>query len=159
MGVKVETLIIQMSRENDRSDKEKELAAQGLIPLIAFANGPEHAYLLGARPEDLAESFAVAHNLAEGLGAERLAIRMRVFNALAYAIETDMKFQVEETDFPNDVLLMFVDALVQYGIESPDVMVPCAVLWRATDLEDPDYEEAPDADGADPDEPPAIGHA
>src|SRR5262245_7316855 len=57
MGVKAESLILQISAEPDRGDQEKKIAEDGLIPIALFANGPENAYLLGARATDLDAAF------------------------------------------------------------------------------------------------------
>jgi hypothetical protein len=146
MGVKVDSLIFQISAEADRGEQERELAEQGLTPLVAFANGPENAFLLAARPEDLEAAFAAAKERAEGLGAEQLAVRMRVFDAMAYAIETDMKYLAEPSDFPNDAVLLMVEALYQYGLDSPAQIVPCAVRFVRDNLQEPDFEIAPPAD-------------
>lgn len=147
MGVSVESIILQISRPEDRSDLEHELAAQGLIPIVLFANGPEHPFLLGARPEDADAAFAASHELADGLGAERLAVRLRLFDGLAYAIETDMKYLADPGDFPNDALAMFIEAMHQFGLNDIGELRPCAVRWNRTDLEFPDLETAPEGEG------------
>jgi hypothetical protein len=143
MGVKVDSLIFQVSAEADRHEQEREFAAQGLLPIMAFANGPEHPFLLAARIEDLEAAFAQAKELAEGLGAERLALRMRVFEALAYAIETDMKYLNDPSDFPNDAVFMIVEGLYQYGLDGPADIAPCALRFTRDNLQDPDFELAP----------------
>jgi hypothetical protein len=146
MGVKVESLIIQISADADRGEQEQKLAAEGVIPIALFANGPENAFLLGARGPDLDAAFEASRERADGLGAERLALRMRTFEALAYAIETDLKYLADPTDFPNDAMMMMVEALYQYGLDEAGQLRPCAVRYTRTNLDEPDFEMAPDDD-------------
>ena len=146
MGVKVESLIFQVSSPADRGPQELALVEKGLMPVVLFANGPEQPMLLAARPEDVDAAFAVTKDLAEGLGAERLAVRMRVFESLAYAIETDMKYLADPSDFPNDAVMMLVEALYQYGIDDAASIPPCAVRFARDNMQDPDFEAAPDGD-------------
>lgn len=148
MGVKVESLIFQISAEADRGDQEKALAAEGLLPVMVFANGPENAFLVGARPKDVDAAFENARDLAEGLGAERLAIRMRVFESIAYAIETDMKYLADPSDFPNDVTLLMVEAFYQYGLDEAAQATACAARFTRETMQDPDFEMAPTEDRA-----------
>lgn len=148
MGVTVDSLIFQVSAEADRGDQERAIAGRDILPIMVFANGPENAFLVGARTQDLDAAFAAARDRAEGLGAERLAIRMRVFEALAYAIQTDMKYLADEGEFPNDVVLLMVEALYQYGIDEAAQIQPCAVRFTREIMQDPDFEMAP------PPEPP-----
>lgn len=152
MGVKVESLIFQVSAEADRGEQELALVAKGLMPVILFANGPENPMLLAARPEDIDAAFATSKDLAEGMGAERLAVRMRVFEALAYAIETDMKYLADPSDFPNDATMMLVEALYQYGVDDAAGITACAVRFTRDNMQDPDFEAAPDIDSAPPTE-------
>lgn len=154
MGLKVDSFIFQVSAESDRSEQERALAGDGLLPVMAFANGPENMFLLAARADDLKAAFAHAKDLAEGLGAEQLALRMRVFEALAYAVETEMKYQAQDSDFPNDAVFLLVEALYQYGIDGPEDIAPCAVRFVRDNLADPDFELAPPRD-----DEPATGHA
>lgn len=159
MGVKAESLILQISAEPDRGDQEKKIAEDGLIPIALFADGPENAYLLGARASDLDAAFEASRERADGLGAERLALRMRTFEALAYAIETDMKYLADPADFPNDAVLMFVEALYQYGLDEAAQLGPCAVRYTRTNLDEPDFEMAPDENAppaTPPDTPPGT---
>jgi hypothetical protein len=151
MGVKVDSFIFQVSSESDRGDQERALAGDGLLPVMAFANGPENAFLLAARQDDLKAAFAQARDLAEGLGAEQLALRMRVFEQLAYAVETDMKYQAQDSDFPNDVIFLLIQALYQYGLDGPDDIAPCAVRFVRENLAEPDFELAPTRDEPAPD--------
>ena len=146
MSVKVESLILQISAEADRGEQEAAMAVDGLIPVALFANGPENAYLLGARTADLDAAFDASRERAEGLGAERLALRMRTFEALVYAIETNMKYLSDPTDFPNDAMLMLVEALYQYGLDEAAQLRPCAVRYTRANLDEPDFEMAPDDD-------------
>jgi len=146
MGVKVESLIFQVSAEADRGEQERALAETGLMPVVMFANGPDAPFLLAAKPEDLDAAFAVSKDLAEGMGAERLAVRMRVFDSLAYAIETDMKYLADPSDFPNDAVMMLVEALYQYGVDDAAGIPACAVRYTRTNMQDPEFEAAPDAD-------------
>lgn len=150
MGVKVDSLIFQVSAEADRGEQEKALAADDLLPIMVFANGPEHAYLVGARRPDVDAAFDEAAKLAEGLGAERLALRMRVFESMAYAIETDMKY-LAEGDFPNDATFLFVEALYQYGVDEAAQVEACAARFTRENLQDPDFEMAPPAGEQRPD--------
>lgn len=143
MGVKVESLIFQVSAPADRGPQELALVEKGLMPVVLFANGPEQPMLLAARPEDVDAAFAVSKDLAEGLGAERLAVRMRVFEAIAYAIETDMKYLADPSDFPNDAVLMLVEALYQYGVDDAAGIPACAVRFTRDNMQDPDFEPAP----------------
>ncbi|MDX2233084.1 MAG: hypothetical protein NW200_01180 [Hyphomonadaceae bacterium] len=151
MGLKVESLIFQISTEADRSDEERALAGEDIVPIMIFANGPENAFLVGARTKDLDAAFDAARERAEGLGAERLAIRMRVFEAAAYAIETDMKYVADPGEFPNAVVLLMVEALYQYGVDNAAQMGACAVRYARDTMQEPDFELAPapaaDADG------------
>jgi hypothetical protein len=144
MGVKADSLILQVSAEADRTEQESKLIADGLIAIALFANGPENAYLLGARPADLDAAFEASRERAEGLGAERLALRMRTFEALAYAIETDMKYLADPADFPNDAVMMLVEALYQYGLDEAAQVGACAVRYTRANLDEPDFEMAPD---------------
>lgn len=146
MGVKVESLILQISAEADRGDQEKAMAVDGVIPIALFANGPENAFLLGARGPDLDAAFEASRERADGLGAERLALRMRTFEAIAYAIETDLKYLADPADFPNDAMLMLVEALYQYGLDEAAQLRPCAVRYSRTTLDEPDFEMAPDGE-------------
>jgi hypothetical protein len=146
MGVKVESLILQISAEADRGEQEKKMAVDGVIPVAMFANGPENAYLLGVRAPDLDAAFEASRERAEGLGAERLALRMRTFDSLAYAIETDLKYLADPTEFPNDAMLLLVEALYQYGLDEAAQIRPCAVRYTRTTLDEPDFEMAPDDD-------------
>lgn len=146
MGVTVESLIFQISTDADRGEQERAFAADGLLPVMAFANGPENAFLIAARTEDLTAAFANAKELAEGLGAERLAMRMRVYDALAYAIQTDMKYLDSPSDFPNDCVFLLVEALYQYGMDGPADIVPCAARFVRDNLQEPDFEVAPPPD-------------
>lgn len=146
MGVKVDSLIFQISADADRSEQERAFAADGLLPVMAFANGPENPFLLAARTEDLEAAFVQAKELAEGMGAERLAQRMRIYDALAYAIETDMKYLAEPSDFANDCVFMLVEALYQYGLDGPADIAPCAVRYTRDNPQDPDFEMAPPPD-------------
>jgi len=148
MGVTVESLIFQISSDADRGEQERAFAADGLVPVMAFANGPENAFLIAARKEDLVAAFANARALAEGLGAERIAQRMRVYDALAYAIETEMKYLDGPSDFPNDCVFLLVEALYQYGMDGPDDIAPCATRFVRDNLQDPDFEVAPPPDAA-----------
>jgi hypothetical protein len=146
MGVKVESLILQISAEADRGEQEKKMAVDGVIPVAMFANGPENAYLLGVRAPDLDAAFEASRERAEGLGAERLALRMRTFESLAYAIETDMKYLADPTDFPNEAMTMLVEALYQFGLDEAAQLRPCAVRYTRTNIDEPDFEMAPDDD-------------
>lgn len=148
MGVKVDSIIFQISLDAHRGEQERALSGQGLLPIIAFANGPEHPFLLAARPEDLDAAFTNARDLAEGLGAEQLALRMRVFDQMAYAIETDMKYLEQPSDFPNDAVFLLVEALYQYGLDGPKDIAPCAVRFVRDNLHAPDFELAPPDEGA-----------
>jgi hypothetical protein len=148
LGVRLESLILQISAERDRSDREKALVAQGALPIIVFANGPDSPFLVAARREDLDAAFAASEELSEGLGAERLARRMRVFDALSFAIETDMKFlEDDQSQFPNDALFMMVEGLHQVGLRSPNELRPCAVRFDRTQLDHPFYGEPPPLEG------------
>lgn len=144
MGDRVDSIILQISAAGDASEKEKELRADGLTPIVLFANGPERPFLLAARRQDLDAAFAKSVALAEGLGAERLAQRMRAFDDIAFAVETEMKY-VSESEFPNLALFMLVEALHQYGFEGPDALRACAVRYDKNRLEDPDFGEPPSA--------------
>ncbi|MBL8557118.1 MAG: hypothetical protein JNM47_00230 [Hyphomonadaceae bacterium] len=146
MGVKVESLILQISADIDRGEQEAKLAGEGVVPIALFANGPENAFLLGARAPDLDAAFEASRERADGLGAERLALRMRTFEALAYAIETDLKYLADPTDFPNDAMMLFVEALYQYGLDEAAQLRPCAVRYTRSNLDEPDFEMAPDDD-------------
>ena len=74
---------------------------------------------------------------------------MRTFEALAYAIETDLKYLADPTDFPNDAMMMLVEALYQYGLDEAGQLRPCAVRYTRTNLDEPDFEMAPDDNGDD----------
>jgi hypothetical protein len=71
---------------------------------------------------------------------------MRLFDGLAYAIETDMQYLADPGDFPNDALAMFIEAMHQFGLNEVDDLRPCAVRWSRADLEFPDLETAPEGE-------------
>lgn len=142
----VEMFIIQISRPQDRSEAELAMIADGVTPIMVFADGPDKAFLVGAKPDDLAAAMADAKTLADGYGADRLARRMRIFSGLSDAINTQFKYLADPSDFPNGVVILFAEALVQYGLEDPADLVPCAVRFLRANLELPDFEEAPSDD-------------
>jgi hypothetical protein len=143
MGVKVDSLIFQLSAEANRGAQEKELMEKGLVPISVFANGPDNAFLIAARLEDLNAAFGASGTLAEGLGAERLAFRMRRFDAISFAIETDMKYMSDPSEFPNDCMFLLVEALHQVGFRAWDEVPPSAVAFERNDLHQPFFEPAP----------------
>lgn len=143
MGVKVDSLIFQLSADADRGAQERELMEKGLAPISIFANGPENAFLIAAKPEDLNAAFGTSDSLAEGLGAERLAFRMRRFDAISFAIETDMKYTPDPADFANDCMFLLIEALHQVGFRAWDEVPPSAVAFERNDLHQPFFEPAP----------------
>jgi hypothetical protein len=144
----IDMMIMQVSRPQDRAEAEIRLTDEGMIPITLFADGPDKAFLVGARHEDLASAFEAARARAQGYGADRLALRMRTFSDLSDAINTQFKYLADPVDFPNAVALLFVEALVQIGMDSPDQLVPCAVRFLRNNLEAPDFETAPEDDPA-----------
>jgi hypothetical protein len=157
----IQMMILQISRPQDRAGPELEVAEKGLLPITLYADGPERAYLIGAQPQDMQTVFAAAAERADGYGADRLALRMRLFSSLSDAINTQFKYQADEAEFPNAVLVMLVEALVQVGFTAPQHVRPCAVRYLRANLEMPDYEDAPPDDEAaglaEGEEPPAAG--
>lgn len=142
----IEMIILQVSRPQDRAEAEMQLAEQGMTPITVFADGPDKAFLVGARQEDLIAAFAAAKERADGYGADRLALRMRVFSALSDAINSNFKYLTDPAEFPNAATLLLVEALVQVGMPSADHMIPCAVRFLRSHMETPDFEPAPDDD-------------
>lgn len=150
----IEMLILQLSRPQDRGDEEKAIVNEGMMPIMVFADGPDRPFLIAVRPGDLDQAFAGAHERMEGYGADRLAFRVRVFSAMSDAINTNFKYLADPSDFPNDAAILFAEALVQYGYNSASDVVPCAMRYLRSNLETPDFEEAPlDAEEPPPAEP------
>lgn len=144
----IDMMILQISRPQDRNPQEAALADEGAMPITLFADGPDKAFLIGARPEDLQTAFTGAIERAEGYGADRLALRMRAFADLSDAINTEFKYLADPADFPNTVAFLLVEALVQVGFRSAEEIRPCAVRYLREQMETPDYEDAPE-DGDD----------
>jgi hypothetical protein len=147
--ITVETLTIQLPNAEEWGEEEKQLAEQGLQPLVMFVNGPKMALLLAARPTDLQASLAGAIERLELLPAERMAFRGRVFEAVAFAIETQFKYLSNPSDLPNDAVILFCEALAHHGFIRVEDVGPCAVRFLKNDMENPDYEDAPDPDERD----------
>jgi hypothetical protein len=142
----IQMMILQISRPQDRNAEETAIAADGMMPITLFADGPDKAFLIGARPEDLATVFAAAIERADGYGADRLALRMRAFSDLSDAINTQFKYLADPSDFPNAVTFLLVEALAQIGFRNADDIRPCAVRYLRNQMETPDYEDAPSGD-------------
>ncbi len=140
--MKIEAFIIQFSAVEDRSPQEEAAAAEGLIPIVVFANGPENAYLVRARPEDIQSALDEAWSHIDAARRERQGRRAGVFTAMAEAVESDFASAQGETDFPKATLFLFAEALADEGVDALDDIEPCAVRFVADALMSPNYETA-----------------
>ena len=138
----VDSFIIQVSAAADRGPKEEAIIKDGMLPVVVFANDPEHAYLVRARPEDVDAALEAAWDRIGEPSDERLEFRESVFEAMAKAIEDGFDNPQNEHDFPNDAVILFAEALVEHDIETSDEIVPCAVRFARDELDNPDYETA-----------------
>ncbi len=141
-ALQVESFIIQFSAAVDRGPQEEAVIAAGHVPIVVFANDPEHAYLVRARPEDIDAALEAAWDRIAEPADERLEFRERVFDAMAAAVEKGFDGAGAEHDFPNDAVILFAEALVEHDIETAGEIIPCAVHFMREDLENPDYEIA-----------------
>lgn len=144
----VEELIIQLSAPEDRGPQEENVAAEGFLPIVVFANGPEHAYLVRTTQDDLDAALEAAQDRRSEAEQARLSFRRRLFDAMSQAIETDFAGPEALNKFPNDALLLFAEALAQNGVEEATDTPPCAVRFARDNLAEPDFENAPDEDEA-----------
>jgi hypothetical protein len=140
--MRVDTFIIQVSAAADRGPQEEALIAEGLVPIVVFANDPEHAYLVRARPEDIDAALESAWDRIADPADERLEFRESVFDAMAEAVEKGFDDVEAARDFPNDSVILFAEALVEHDIETAGEIVPCAVRFVREELDAPDYETA-----------------
>lgn len=140
--MRVESFIIQVSAAADRGPQEEAVIASGHVPVVVFANDPDHAYLVRARPEDIDAALEAAWDRITEPADERLEFRERVFDAMAEAVEKGFDDPGGAHDFPNDAVILFAEALVEHDIETAGEIVPCAVHFMREDLENPDYETA-----------------
>jgi len=141
---KVDQFIIQMSAAEDRGPQEEAAAAEGFIPLVVFANGPENAFLVRATSDVLDAALNAANlRLGEGAGA-RLTFRSSVFSAMRTAIEQDFSSQEAMDQFTDLTLHLFAEALAEHGVQRASTIPACAVGFTADSLAQPDFETADD---------------
>jgi hypothetical protein len=140
--VKIDFFIIQFSAEDDRGPQEEAVAAEGLVPIVVFANGPEAAFLVKTRKADLEAALEAAWDRLDDTKARRVQFRAAVFSAMAEAVESEFKSVSSESDFPNDAVILFAEALAENGIDDFTDIEPCAVRFARDNLGDPDYEMA-----------------
>jgi acyl-CoA reductase-like NAD-dependent aldehyde dehydrogenase len=140
--VKVDFFIIQLSADGDRGPQEEAVAADGYIPIVVFANGPQSAFLVKTRKADLDAALEAAWDRIDEPKARRLQFRANVFAAMASAVESEFKTIASESDFPNDAVILFAEALAENGIDAFDEIDPCAIRFNREDLGEADYERA-----------------
>jgi hypothetical protein len=140
--MRVDSFIIQVSAAADRGPQEEAIIAEGMVPIVVFANDPEHAYLVRARVEDIDAALEAAWDRVGEPADERLDFVESVFDAMAEAVEKGFDDPDAPHDFPNDAVILFAEALVDHDIETAGEIVPCAVRFVRDDLENPDYEIA-----------------
>lgn len=138
----VEHFIIQLSAERDRGPQETAVAAEGFVPVVVFANGPEFAFLVKTRPADVEAALEAAWERIDAPKAKRLEFRAAVFATMAAAVESDFKTVASESDFPNDAVILFAEALADNGVDTFSDIDPCAVRFQKTALGEPDFELA-----------------
>lgn len=140
--MRVDSFIIQVSAPVDRGPQEEAIIADGMVPIVVFANDPEHAYLVRARVEDIDAALEAAWDRIAEPADDRLEFRQSVFDAMAEAVEKGFDDPEASNDFPNDSVILFAEVLVEHDIETAGEIVPCAARFVADDLENPDYEIA-----------------
>jgi hypothetical protein len=140
--VKVDFFIIQLSADDDRGPQEEAVAAEGYMPLVVFANGPESAFLVKTRKADVEAALEAAWDRIDEPKVKRLQFRSAVFAAMADAVESEFQSVASESDFPNDAVLLFAEALAENGIDDFTDIDPCAVRFARDNLGEPDYELA-----------------
>jgi hypothetical protein len=138
----VDFFIIQLSAEADRGPQEAAVAADGFIPMVVFANGPEQAFLVKTRASDVTAALEAAWERIDEPKARRVQYRAAVFAAMAAAVESGFEGEGSESDFPNDAVVLLAEALADTGVDDVDDISPCAVRFVRDDLGAPDYELA-----------------
>jgi hypothetical protein len=138
----VESFVIQLSAERDRGDQERAVVAEGYVPVVVFANGPENAFLVKTRPDDVEAALEAAWDRIDHPKAKRIEFRASVFAAMAQAVETDFSAVLSETDFPNDAVILFAEALADNGVDTFSDVDPCAVRFDRAKLGEPEFELA-----------------
>ncbi len=140
--MKIDFFIIQLSAEDDRGPQEEAVAAEGLVPIVVFANGPESAFLVKTRKADIEAALEASWDRLDDTKARRIQFRGAVFAAMAAAVESEFGSVGSESDFPNDAVILFAEALAENGIDDFGDIEPCAVRFARDNLADPDYEIA-----------------
>ena len=140
--MKVDAFIIQLSADDDRGAQEEAVAAEGFVPVVVFANGPENAFLVKTRKTDIEAALDAAWERIDDTKAQKLQFRAAVFAAMADAVESEFKSVASESDFPNDAVLLFAEALAENGIDEFADIDPCAIRFARDSLAEPDYELA-----------------
>lgn len=138
----VDSFVIQLSAERDRGEQERTVVAEGYVPVVVFANGPENAFLVKTRPDDVEAALEAAWDRIDDPKAKRVEFRASVFAAMAQAVENDFQGILSETDFPNDAVILFAEALADNGVDTFSDIDPCAVRFQRTALGEPDFELA-----------------
>lgn len=140
--MKVDFFIIQLSADGDRGPQEEAVAAEGFVPIVVFANGPESAFLVKTRRADIDAALEAAWDRLDDPKARRVQFRASVFAAMAGAVESEFRDVGSESDFPNDAVILFAEALAENGIDDFEDIDPCAVRFAKDNLAEPDYELA-----------------
>jgi len=143
-GLKVQDIIIQLSAPEDRGPQEESVAAEGFVPLVVFANGPEHAFLVRTTNDILDAALEAAHDRLDEPASTRLAFRRHMFESMQRAIETDFDGEEALDTFPSDALQLFAEGLAEQGIDQAADAPPCAVRFAKDNLAAPDFETAED---------------
>lgn len=143
-GLKVKDIIIQLSASEDRGPQEDSVAAEGFVPLVVFANGPEHAYLVRTTNDILDTALEAAHDRLDEPQSARLAFRRQMFESMQKAIEDDFSADDALDTFPSDALQLFSEALAEQGIDQASDVPACAVRFAKDNLGSPDFETAED---------------
>lgn len=141
-GPIVQQLIIQMSAAEDRGPQEEAVAAEGFVPLVVFANGPENAFLVRTTADLLNAALEAALERLDGGSGARLSFRSAVYGAMRTAIEQDFSAEDAMDQFPGLALQLFAEALAQHGVARATAIPACAVRFAPDNLSAPDFETA-----------------
>lgn len=144
--LKVNDIIIQLSAPEDRGPQEESVAAEGFVPLVVFANGPEHAFLVRTTNDILDSALEAAQDRLDEPQSARLAFRRQLFEAMQQAIESDFSGENALEAFPTDALQLFAEGLSEQGIDQAADAPACAVRFAKDNLAAPDFETAEDDD-------------
>lgn len=142
-AMRIDEIVIQLSRESDRTPEERQAAAQGFVPLLVIAGGGPSAFLLRARPQDLGAALDAASDREAVEAEERLAYRRSQFDGMASAVEHDFAPEDSMRDFVGGALLLFAEGLTKGGLDRIEEIGPCAVRFQRDRLDDPDLEAPP----------------